>query len=591
MAVARPDGAGIRLLDVSTQGVPGVDLAMKGHDVASIAASADGRILATLDRPSGWSEGDEARIALWDLKHPETPKALLTLPPPRSETNASPFRRSRPLLAVSPDGEFVAATWLGEGEVALWDGDGNALEPIDVQANASALALGPAGQLAVAGGGEIVIWDLAQHKPLPGLGRRQGIVHQLRFSPSDGSLLAAATMPGGVELWDVASRALVSALPTRDWVDDLAFSPDGQVLAASQSESIALWSIVEPVGQVQLPESAEVAWSLAFGPDDRLAIASRDSGRATGPLRLWAHPGSSPADVTGWDRVRPSAVGFDSEGSLVALEARGLRWYRPPDPTPLAEADDFRWNPRTGGRGDAPPPGGPPGRFSDRALARSRDGRAFALIRGGDILAWDADHPDDLDRLSITDDPDFPGLGRGPTTSLVALSPNGSRVYLYAAGGDRLACLTRDGRKTLRPHWSSFVREGVSLALSHDGATLALGDRSGGFTLVDAATGVPLDRVEPLAEDPPAQAHSILVFSARRSDPGRRDPGPGPPLVNPGPARPPGPPPRASGSHPRPGLRPDRRSAGGLGREDRQGLGSRQAPRRPGTPRARLVGV
>ena len=69
----------------------------------------------------------------------------------------------------------------------------------------TALALGPAGQLAVAGGGEIVIWDLAQRKPLPGLSRRQGSVRQLRFSPQDGSLLAAAADPGVIELWDVAS--------------------------------------------------------------------------------------------------------------------------------------------------------------------------------------------------------------------------------------------------------------------------------------------------------------------------------------------------------------------------------------------------
>ena len=265
------------------------------------------------------------------------------------------------MLAISPNGSTVAAVRFGESEVSLWDGDGTKLESIDVQVNATALALGPAGQLAVAGGGEIVIWDLAQRKPLPGLSRRQGSVRQLRFSPQDGSLLAASADPGVIELWDVASHALVAALPTRDHVDDLAFSPDGRTLAASQFGSIALWSIVEPVAQVQLPESGEGPISLAFGPGDLLAIASRDAAtRTLGPLRLWNRPGSCPPEIHGWDWARPNAVNFDDQGRLVTLD-RVLRWYSMTEPSPIAELDipeQGRRGPRPGGgRGQSPHPG------------------------------------------------------------------------------------------------------------------------------------------------------------------------------------------------------------------------------------------
>jgi len=514
VAVARPDGAGLRLFDVTLPGSPAEDLPMKGHDVASIAASAEGRTLATLERPAR-PEADEARITLWDRLRPDAPRATLVLPAPAPRADALPFGGWRlPLLAISPDGSTVAAVRPGESEVALWEGDGTPLEPIDVQANATALALGPAGQLAVAGGGEIVIWDLAQRKPLPGLGRRQGFVRQLRFSPLDGSLLAASTDPGGIELWDVAAHALVAALPTRDRVDDLAFSPDGRTLAASQSTSIALWSIVEPVAQAQLPESTEVPVALAFGPGDLLAIASRDAARMVGPLRLWARPGSSPPDVRRWDRARPAAVGFDDRGRVATLEARGLRWYLPADPTPVAEADapEPHRGARPTGRGDGPPPGPPPpsfGRGSDRGLARSRDGLTLAFARAGDILIWRAGNPEAITRFDIRDaEAPTPGPGRN-NALFVALSPDASRLFVYAAAGERLSTYTLTGRQVPRLGWGAPFRDVTALAVGPDGSTLAVGDRSGGFTLVDVVREVVQPRLAPPADDTPASVASL----------------------------------------------------------------------------------
>ncbi len=522
VAVIRPDGGGVRLYHAASLASGAVDLPMKGHDIIAIVGAPDSQSLVTLERtaraepdePRGRPAPEEFLAFLWDRDHADAPKAPLPLPPPTLDS--FPFRRL-PLLAVSPNGSTIAIARPGETKVALYDGQGQPLGPmIDVQVHSSALALGPAGLLAVAGGGEIVIWDLKARKPLPGLGRRQGWVHQLQFSPGDGSLLAAATGPaGGVELWDLNAHDLVAALSPREWVDDLAFSPDGRILAATQPTSIASWSIVEPLGQVQLPESAEPPVGLAFGPDDRLAIASREA-RTNGALRLWGGPGRYPPEVESWDRVRPGAVAFDALGRLATLDSHFLRWFRPPDPRPVAEV--VVPDPRRGGalvplvgsirqaiaeadtpaghgrgrgpspRGDAPPTP-TPGRSVDRSLARSRDGRTLAFLRSGEILIWRADEPATLAHLDPSGTREAPSPGRW-IGNLVALAPDGSRLYHCGPGGHHLAAYTlRDPGIPRRPDWTAEVREAASLAIAPDGRTLAVGGRGGDLALIDTAGG------------------------------------------------------------------------------------------------------
>jgi len=550
VAVVRPDGGGLRLFDVSNPTSPADDLPLKGHEIIALVATPDGRTLATLDRPArearapgrgepgpGRAEPEEIRVSLWDRDHAEVPRATLILPPPKADP-ARPEgpprgRFALPLLAIAPDGSAVAVARPNETEVALWDGDGEPLDPptIDARVNISALALGPAGLLAVAGGAEIVVWDLAGPKPLPGLGRRQGYVTQLRFSPRDGSLLAAAVAPaGGVELWDLAAHDLVAALPTRDPVEDLAFAPDGRTLAATQASSIATWSIVEPVAQFQLPETGERPISLAFGPGDRLAIASREN-MAAGALRLWGGPGRCPPEVQTWAGVKPGAVAFDGRGRLVTLDPRGLRWFEPPDPSPVASVE-LPDPPR--GRGPsnpappAPPPGGaapplPPGRILTRSLARSRDGSTLAFLRtrdegrfpstphrAGDVLIWRAGEPTTPSRLDLPGNHEVPAQGPGPLGNLVALAPDGSRLYHCGPAGDQLHAfdLRAAAGSPPRLEWTARVRDATCLAISPDGKTLALGGRPGDLALIDTADGAVRRPATP-ADDAGNRAESI----------------------------------------------------------------------------------
>ena len=520
VVVIQPDGGGVRYFDVAMPDTPALVVPMKGHHVNALLASDDGQHLVTVvGRPfGGGPQGrlgpdarpeppDEPRVYLWDRDHPEAHRATLTLPAPKLD---QPFGRNAPtMLAIAPDGSRVAAARFFESTVSLWDGDGMPLPPVEVQGNATALALGPAGLLAVAGnGGEIALWDLSSSRPkqLRGLGLHQSFVDTLRFRPKDGSILAASGMGGGVELWDLTTHDLIAALPTRE-VEDLVFSADGRTLAAGQSSSIALWSVVEPIAQDVLPESGETPRGLAFGPEGLLAITSIDANQAPSALRLWEGPDHCPR---AWDQVKPWSVGFDGRGRLFALEADALRWFEPADGRLVAEFEipsvspgrpNLNQGPRPDRKGEAPP-----GRAFSRVAARTPDGRTLLISRPSGPLVWREGAADDFRRLDGLDR--IEGAGRGP---LSVLDPAGSRVFYLTRRGEELVArsILDDAR---RPAWPSpDVSQATGLAISQDGSTLAVAERSGAVLLVDAARGTVRDRLSPPADD--AGPIESLAFS------------------------------------------------------------------------------
>lgn len=67
-------------------------------------------------------------------------------------------------------------------------------------------------------------------------------VRSVAFSP-DGQTVASGSKDKTIQLWDVATGALVKTLVGHtDWVWSVAFSPDGQMLASgSEDHTIKLW--------------------------------------------------------------------------------------------------------------------------------------------------------------------------------------------------------------------------------------------------------------------------------------------------------------------------------------------------------------
>jgi serine/threonine protein kinase/WD40 repeat protein len=499
MAVVWPNGVGIRFFDAATGTHHYGDLPTPGHQIAALWATPRGHRLITIDRdpkaapergrPPRPGEG-LLRVHLWDPDRDAAPIKTLV-----EETKDR--RQSLPLVAVAPDGRSIATARMGEKAVALWSADdGQPMGAIETSFGVSALALGPEGQLAVAGEGTIGLWEVASNepaattgpspspRPLPGLTvtPHQAFVRALRFGPNRGNLLAVVGGGTGVEVWDLASNSLMAALKTSDRVQDLDFAAgasegEGPRLVVAASSSVTTWAVVESRARMRAPApEGSRPGSLAFGPDGRLAMTFRGP-RTT--ARLW-NPEHCPTTAESWSEARPFDLTYDARGLLAELDAfndQVLRWLRPDDRTTVARLR-LPESPG-GGRG--------PRRFV--GIRASAGGKTLALVRSSEILLWRADDPDRLRRLAPAEPPQVEGRNPFPYWSDWVPTPAGDRLYLIVSLKNEFHAWAVEGDRARDLGWTGLPEKVEALALSPDGSTLALAESSGDVVLVDTARG------------------------------------------------------------------------------------------------------
>ena len=72
--------------------------------------------------------------------------------------------------------------------------------------------------------------------------------------------------------------------PTYNWVESVAFVPDGKTLASgSDDKTVKLWDVGAGRELRTLSRHSDLVWSVAFAPDGKtLASGSED-----GTIRLW----------------------------------------------------------------------------------------------------------------------------------------------------------------------------------------------------------------------------------------------------------------------------------------------------------------
>ena len=141
----------------------------------------------------------------------------------------------------------------------------------------------------------------------------KGEVAEIAFSP-DGRLLAVASSIG-VYLYAAADLREVRFLPTDAPVWSVAFSPDGRLLASgSLDNTIRLWDAASGALLRTLEGHTDDVNSVAFSPDGR-ALAS---GSADNTIRLWdAASGALLRTLEG--HTRPvNSVTFSPDGRALA---------------------------------------------------------------------------------------------------------------------------------------------------------------------------------------------------------------------------------------------------------------------------------
>jgi WD40 repeat protein len=290
------------------------------------------------------------------------------------------------------------------------------------------------------------------------------------------AVLASAGEDGRVQLWD-ARGGLVSTLAEESgWVEHLAWTPDGRLLAAAVGRSIHLWRGEESLGVWYDANRSVLA--LAWAPDGKRLATAANKG-----LHLWQVGGQAPAQLLQFPGA-PVVLGWRPDGKALAVGTQDgfLQVWRQGS----APGQGSKGSGRKGGSSQLTMRGYPAKvTCLDWHPSRSR----VATAGGQDLVLWD-----------------IPAAGEGKPTPL-RLHRTAVTALAYAPDGALLASGDRDGRVCI---WSDSGAPLQSLSLdaevacatwSADGSAIAFGCTDGCITVLD------IDSVA-RADPGPAGAHS-----------------------------------------------------------------------------------
>jgi len=422
-----------------------------------------------------------------------TPTPQPSLPVPAGEPlPPSPF----PITGANADRVVQLARW-GDGTVrgVAWSADGRLLMLISslgvylydaetmervgfvaMDLGAEAVAISPDGRvLAAASGGTIRLWWVTGGVPLYTLGGHISPIYDLAFSP-DGSLLASTSRDNTVRLWRVAdgvllwtwsgpegSMRLVGDSLTGSEMRDVVFSPDGAYVAARSLRQYVVLLRTSDGALLHTLRSRDEGFndwgSLAISPDGEV-LALGSGPFFGGRISFWRVPDGTLLETLDEAGDDVAGLAFSPDGGLLASgNYSGTIYLRQ-----LPEADPVL---AIEGYGDLV-----------KELVFSPNGEMLASLDvSGVPRLW---------RVADGSPVEIPDVFWGEVQD-VGVSPDGQMVAVAAGSGDVPLLRTMDGVPlyTLRGHTDAVL----SVAFSPDGALLASGSDDQTVRLWNLADG------------------------------------------------------------------------------------------------------
>jgi WD40 repeat protein len=188
-------------------------------------------------------------------------------------------------------------------------------------------ALSSDGKVLATGTNQVRLWDAVSGREIGSLNGKPNWIEALAFSP-DGKRLACSGAGNSVKLWDVSERKELATLTGHTLpVMGLAFSADGKTLvSASADKTIKLWSLETNKERLTLTGHADPLSSVALSPNGALLVSGAGAIRFDpghlGEVKLWdTATGQFLADLKGHnDGV--GCVAFSLDGKTVASAGR-----------------------------------------------------------------------------------------------------------------------------------------------------------------------------------------------------------------------------------------------------------------------------
>lgn len=280
------------------------NLQIEMPNVRSLAISPDGKILAAGGWVSTLNDGggrlDHGIVKLWDMT---TGSELATLRHSgyRETESGSSFRSNVVReLQFSPDGKSLFAgdqlgfaVWDLSTKQQMWHSDVGLTRNLEISPDGKLLAV-PTSSSSPEGLTGTKLIDLPTRRKKSHFPRgRSGVIYDIAFSP-DGKLLATAGSDCKVTVWNVEDESSVY-LDRIGWtLNAVSYSPNGQtIVCAGEGGVVKLYEVIRKDEEVTIKKrnspahNRRTTYRLIYSPDGQRLFDVGDEFRAEDRIRVW----------------------------------------------------------------------------------------------------------------------------------------------------------------------------------------------------------------------------------------------------------------------------------------------------------------